>query len=455
MHKTPAPFQQKKKKKKLIFLISGILIITGIGTVVYFVWPKNQSTESKVLNSKQEIQKLQTQLNSLKSEINNLSDTTQKTKLESKLTGIENKIKNLSGQEKQDKSTIKNLEEKIKKIKKDLEDSGKKPKGPDEPDKDKKDKDKNPHNKIEVEVDFSGEGYNTSGKTNYHFSLANPKSAQEFKIFSISKNHPRIKELLGEGKLQEPEVGKKFILRYKKVDFQKGKIYDFNENNQELEIVEVKNPGPTPNPEPQPDNNKFWSYNSQKINDNTYKYKITLGGTQLSFRDFIAFSKNKKTAFFQAFQGALKDANAKFPAYFWKCPPVSQKTLEKPFEFVVIKSDTLNNIQQNYSSFQEYFGKSSDNQVVSFLGFNGGILISPVPKDPADYKNISQFTKNAPEEQQQALWKEVANKLREELEKDHEAPRWLNAEGLGVYYLHVRIDKTNRFYGDYPEYKNF
>jgi len=41
-----------------------------------------------------------------------------------------------------------------------------------------------------------------------------------------------------------------------------------------------------------------------------------LGGTQLSFRDFIAFSKNKKNAFFKAFQGALKDANSKFPTYF-------------------------------------------------------------------------------------------------------------------------------------------
>ncbi|CAG8849979.1 29483_t:CDS:1, partial [Racocetra persica] len=34
-----------------------------------------------------------------------------------------------------------------------------------------------------------------------------------------------------------------------------------------------------------------------------------------------------------------------------------------------------------------------------------------------DYKNITQFTKNAPEEQQQELWKEVAEKLSEELAK--------------------------------------
>jgi len=49
----------------------------------------------------------------------------------------------------------------------------------------------------------------------------------------------------------------------------------------------------------------------------------------------------------------------------------------------------------------------------------------------------------------------VADSLTKELEKDTDSPRWLNTEGLGVSYLHVRIDETPRFYEDYPEYKNF
>ena len=119
---------------------------------------------------------------------------------------------------------------------------------------------------------------------------------------------------------------------------------------------------------------------------------------------------------------------------------------------MVIKSDSLNNITQNHSKFQEHFGKSQDGQAVSFFSPSNNLLVSPIPKGTADYKNISQFTKNAPDEQQQALWKEVANKLMEELEKNQDAPRWLNTEGTGVYYLHVRIDKKNGFYSNYPEY---
>jgi len=85
------------------------------------------------------------------------------------------------------------------------------------------------------------------------------------------------------------------------------------------------------------------------------------------------------------------------------------------------------------------------------------ILVSPTLKPESgkkyDYKNISQFTKNASDEQQQELWKEVANKLMEELEKNADAPRWLNSHGLGVYYLHVRIDEKPKHYGNYEEYK--
>jgi len=65
---------------------------------------------------------------------------------------------------------------------------------------------------------------------------------------------------------------------------------------------------------------------------------------------------------------------------------------------VVVKSEALNNIRQDYSSFQEHFRKSNDNQVVSFLSFSGDTLIVPVPKG-TDYKNISNFTENTSLEQ--------------------------------------------------------
>ncbi|CAG8693855.1 3567_t:CDS:2, partial [Ambispora gerdemannii] len=141
--------------------------------------------------------------------------------------------------------------------------------------------------------------------------------------------------------------------------------------------------------------------------------------------------------FFIVWQGALKDANNKFPAYFWECPPVSRQTINKPFEFVITKSEDLNNISQDYTNFVDYLAKGFNKNIAhSFPNKNkDAILIIPGLKVGSnklqlDYKNISQFTKNAPQEQQQALWQEVANKLAEEINsgeyKEENSPNFPN-----------------------------
>ncbi|MCE8163486.1 MAG: hypothetical protein I3273_06620 [Candidatus Moeniiplasma glomeromycotorum] len=437
-----------KKTIYLTLIVSGILAIVTIGTITYFAWPKNKPVENKpTTGSKEQIQNLKTQLNSLKSKLKNVSDNTKKTQLENKLTGIENQIKNLSSQTNSPSlPTIKKLEQEVKEIDKAIE-SNDNPNEDDDPDENPE-----PTNRNKAKAKFVGKSLKDqdSGEFDNYKFLDTDQSGHTKNIFYISKNHPQIKQLLSQNKLQKDKY---FTVRYGKIDSRchlpsddDGFLFTFNENNQELEIIEVGNPNPQPE-------NKGLNYVATKINDNTYKYKITLNnGSEIDFANFIIFLKTKDKEFFAAFQGALKDANSKFPAYFWKCPPVSHKTLGKTFELVVIKSETLNNIQQNYSSFQEHFGKSQDNQVVSFSSPSGNLLVCPVPKGTADYKNISQFTKNAPLEQQQALWKEVADKLIKELKKDADAPRWLNTEGTGVPYLHVRIDKTPKFYSNYPEY---
>jgi hypothetical protein len=62
---------------------------------------------------------------------------------------------------------------------------------------------------------------------------------EDWNMFYISKNHPRIKELLREGKLQESKK-KQFIIRYERADEknEKGGLF-FNEFNQELKIIEA------------------------------------------------------------------------------------------------------------------------------------------------------------------------------------------------------------------------
>ncbi|CAG8643834.1 4089_t:CDS:2, partial [Ambispora leptoticha] len=90
--------------------------------------------------------------------------------------------------------------------------------------------------KTEIKVRYCGKAINEKGEFSDYAFVNLPKD--EVKVLYISKNHPRIKELLKAGKLQ-PD--KHFIIRYGKVDreFMRGFAHDFDEFNQDLIILAV------------------------------------------------------------------------------------------------------------------------------------------------------------------------------------------------------------------------
>src|ERR1700748_119885 len=107
------------------------------------------------------------------------------------------------------------------------------------------------------------------------------------------------------------------------------------------------------------------------VNNSTIKYTVNSESGKLTYRDFINILKVKDESFLRTFRDELNTISSEFSAYFWECVPVSSNTIDKEFEFVLVKSEALNDITQDYSSFQEHFRKSGDNQVVSFASFSG------------------------------------------------------------------------------------
>lgn len=191
------------------------------------------------------------------------------------------------------------------------------------------------------------------------------------------------------------------------------------------------------------------TFNRNILNNNTIKYIVNSESGKLTYRDFINLLKSKDNNFLRIFRDELNRTSAEFPAYFWECIPVSSNTLNKPFEFVLVKSRLLDNIRQDYSSFQEHFSKG--NNVVSFSSFSGDTLIVPIPRSGADYKNITKFTDNTSQEQWGEFWKKVGEKMEENLINAGGSARWLSTSGLAVHYLHIRIDKRPKYY-NHQEY---
>jgi hypothetical protein len=194
---------------------------------------------------------------------------------------------------------------------------------------------------------------------------------------------------------------------------------------------------------------------------------INSNEVSLSYGEFLELLKGKNQKFWDQFHSALKlkGANSQLEAYFWECLPLLQTTFEqRPFEFVVTDSPYLVRMAQNYDSFRKHIDKckKKNKEVISFKNLSGdATLIVPIPKESQstyagkgeelDYKNLSQFTKNASEEQQQEFWKEVVISLEESLADGR--PKWLSTHGGGVPYLHVRIDENPKYYS-HREYKN-
>jgi len=200
----------------------------------------------------------------------------------------------------------------------------------------------------------------------------------------------------------------------------------------------------------------MYQTNKIKTNNSQFKYFFTNSNQKLTYQEFINLLKSKDKEFLKIFRETLNNATDELSAYFWECIPVSNKTIDKEFEFVATKNEELEKITQNYSAFQGYINQALNNYVTSFLSLHkNATLIIPIPKNNANgevnYKNLKEFTANSSLEQWEEFWQKVGEEMEESLFRANGATRWLSTSGLNVYYLHVRINNSPKHYV-YEEY---
>ncbi|MEM7233748.1 MAG: hypothetical protein AAF517_16350, partial [Planctomycetota bacterium] len=160
-------------------------------------------------------------------------------------------------------------------------------------------------------------------------------------------------------------------------------------------------------------------------------------GTAASARDVIdAWIHN--ASFRSFFTDLLK--SAPYEAFFWETPPITRETVERDFEFVVIESSSLAAIHPNPSAFKEHFTPDATKLgVASFWNLGrDSLLVAPTPSDPdSDFGHLASFLRAAEEEQTHALWRAVGEAVESRLSAK---PVWVSTAGLGVDWLHVRLD---------------
>jgi hypothetical protein len=130
-------------------------------------------------------------------------------------------------------------------------------------------------------------------------------------------------------------------------------------------------------------------------------------------------------------------------AFFFECAPVSTHTLlSSSFEFAIVDAPSLVGVRAQPGIFPF---PQTDKPVAAFPNLGGdSLLISPLPRGAANYASLFEFIHNAPRADSLELFALAARSFVSEL-RDGE-PRWLSTSGLGVYWLHVRIDKRPKYY---------
>ncbi len=188
----------------------------------------------------------------------------------------------------------------------------------------------------------------------------------------------------------------------------------------------------------------------QLIEGRVLRFRLLRDGEPLSRSDVVDRWQNDHS--FRSFFITVL-ADAPFSAYFWETPPVTRTTINREFEFVLVDSRSLAGVHTDEQAFANHFASAKPGEsVIEFPNLGGdATLVVPCPREPSSaYSQISAFARKAPDDQQHQLWSMVGAALERRLSAQ---PVWLNTSGLGIYWLHIRLDSSPKYYTHEP-YRN-
>ena len=176
------------------------------------------------------------------------------------------------------------------------------------------------------------------------------------------------------------------------------------------------------------------------------RYVPRRDGATLRYRDVLHLWQVDEA--FRSFFISLLTMS-KFAGYRWETPPVTAHTVDREFEFVLLDAPELARKPDERAFAEQFKVAAADQSVVTFpnLG-NDAVLVVPCPTGlPAAYVHLASFVRLAPSAQVHELWQRVGAAMEARLTA---SPTWLSTAGMGVAWLHVRLDARPKYYGYAP-----
>lgn len=158
--------------------------------------------------------------------------------------------------------------------------------------------------------------------------------------------------------------------------------------------------------------------------------------------------------------------SAPYKAVFFETPPVTSGTLkQQTMEFVLMDAPKLHTAASEHPDphafAQQFLQQNSHTNVVAFENLGGDArLIAPKPPPAIEkkksekmlrrYAHLSNFCREAPAEQVAAVWRLAAQEYLQRVQQQQSRPVWFSTSGLGIYWLHFRLDSVPKYYTYLP-----
>lgn len=172
---------------------------------------------------------------------------------------------------------------------------------------------------------------------------------------------------------------------------------------------------------------------------NTEIIRLSQDGVSLTFRQLFELLQHNRD-----FAGWYTDQlrGSRFSAYFWEHPPLTSTTIDFRAEFALVNAPMLENLRPNAAPFNAYF---TTGEIATFRNLGGdAMLIAPSPAGSSPgYAHLATFLQGAPTGQVHAIWQCVGQTVCKSLS---DKPIWLSTSGLGVTWLHIRLDSSPKYY---------
>jgi len=131
--------------------------------------------------------------------------------------------------------------------------------------------------------------------------------------------------------------------------------------------------------------------------------------------------------------------DAPWEAWFWETPVLTPATWDRPAAFALVDSPSLARVQLDPAPFAAQLRRQIGD-AVAFRNLSGDARLV-VPRFGAPH--FAAFVRTAPEAVAHAFLQRVGVEVALTCGS---APMWVSTSGLGVSWLHVRLDASPKYY---------